>query len=108
MTNKQALPVTEEKFILDKNSKKIEIGDVLKVFHFVGARRKKFYMYKQVVGMQPFGNDQFYKVNHLSSLDGCNYSLILNNERLPDVEIVDNIGSSQDFEYRPKIDLIKF
>jgi len=26
------------------------VGDVVKVFHFIGARRKRHYMYKQVVG----------------------------------------------------------
>jgi hypothetical protein len=35
--------------ILDKNGVVIEEFDVLKVFHFIGARRKKHYMYKIVV-----------------------------------------------------------
>ncbi len=32
--------------MLDKNGRPIEEFDVLKVFHFIGPRRKKFYMYK--------------------------------------------------------------
>ena len=30
----------------DKYGRTIEHGDLLKVFHFTGARRKKYYMYK--------------------------------------------------------------
>lgn len=33
----------------DKNGKQILVGDLLKVFHFIGARRKKHYMYQVVV-----------------------------------------------------------
>lgn len=33
----------------DKHGIPFAFGDVVKVFHFVGARRKKHYMYKQVV-----------------------------------------------------------
>lgn len=33
----------------DKDGRRIEPGDVLKVFHFVGARRKRHYMYKQAL-----------------------------------------------------------
>jgi hypothetical protein len=34
----------------DKNGIPFAAGDVVKVFHFVGARRKRHYMYKQVMG----------------------------------------------------------
>ena len=33
----------------DKNGVQIEECDVLKVFHFTGARKKKHYMYKMAV-----------------------------------------------------------
>lgn len=36
-------------FVLDKSGRKIVPGDVLKVFHFIGARRKRHYMYKQAL-----------------------------------------------------------
>ena len=39
----------DEKFMLDKAGRVIQPGDVLKVFHFVGARRKRHYMYKQAL-----------------------------------------------------------
>jgi hypothetical protein len=35
--------------IFDKNGIEIEEFDILKVFHFVGVRKKKHYMYKMVI-----------------------------------------------------------
>lgn len=35
--------------IVDKRGIEIEPGDILKVFHFVGARRKRYYMYKMAI-----------------------------------------------------------
>lgn len=32
--------------LYDKNRRPIQDGDILKVFHFIGERRKKHYMYK--------------------------------------------------------------
>jgi hypothetical protein len=42
----------------DKHGIPFEEFDVLKVFHFVGARRKKYYMYKIVVlwDGKPYGS----------------------------------------------------
>lgn len=35
----------------DKTGRQIKVGDVLKVYHFQGARwRKHYFMYKQVIG----------------------------------------------------------
>ena len=39
----------------DKYHRPLRVGDVLKVFHFVGARRKKHYMYKQITRTQWLG-----------------------------------------------------
>ena len=38
--------------IYDKRGIPIERGDVVKVFHFIGARRKRHYMYKQCLGTE--------------------------------------------------------
>lgn len=38
-----------QRFMLDKSGRKIMPGDVLMVFHFIGARRKRHYMYKQAL-----------------------------------------------------------
>jgi hypothetical protein len=35
--------------IVDKNGIPIEECDILKVFHFIGARKKKYYMYKMAI-----------------------------------------------------------
>ena len=40
----------------DKHGVPFAIGDVVKVFHFTGARRKRHYMYKQVVGKRTWPN----------------------------------------------------
>lgn len=42
--------MTETSEAFDKNGIPFAVGDVVKVFHFIGARRKRHYMYKQVVG----------------------------------------------------------
>lgn len=36
----------------DKHGRRVQPGDVVKVFHFIGARRKKHYMYKTIVETQ--------------------------------------------------------
>lgn len=51
--------------IKDKKGIPIIKGDVLKVFHFVGRRNKKYYMYKYVLSTNEPNN--FYKIAHLSS-----------------------------------------
>ena len=35
----------------DKHGIPIERGDIVKVFHFIGARRKRHYMFKQCLGV---------------------------------------------------------
>ena len=50
--------------ILDKHGRAIEPHDVLKVFHFQ-ERRKKHYMYKQVI----LGPEGFLRCTHLDGTD---------------------------------------
>ena len=38
----------------DKHGIPIERGDIVKVFHFVGARGKRYYMYKQCLGVSRY------------------------------------------------------
>jgi len=38
--------------LYDKNGVPIEAGDIVRVFHFVGARRKRHYMYKQAMAYE--------------------------------------------------------
>ncbi len=58
----------------DKHGREILPGDVLKVYHFTGAlRRKKHYMYKYVLDYEMLGyerkgshEDKYLKISHLS------------------------------------------
>lgn len=38
----------------DKHGIPIERGDIVKVFHFIGARRKRHYMFKQCLGLSRY------------------------------------------------------
>jgi hypothetical protein len=71
--------------VYDKNGIPILPGDTLKVFHFVGPRRKKFFMYKYVAEIHPSGN--VLKVIHLS-LDGGSYWMTIDDRIHSDIEIV--------------------
>ena len=58
--------------LFDKHKREIKPGNVLKVFHFVGARRKRHYMYKQAVEYRPHPNSEhgYLKISHLSNVGG--------------------------------------
>lgn len=93
----------EEK-LYDKNRREIKIGDVLKVYHFTGARRKKYYMYKQAIEIKEFGKTptKYLAISHLD-LSGKNYHEILDGRVLNDYEIVQGFGGEGIcFEDRPK------
>lgn len=45
--------------ILDKCGREIEVGDLLKMFHFTGQRQKKYYMYKLV-----YKNEGYFRCAH--------------------------------------------
>ena len=59
--------------LFDKHKRKIEPGNVLKVFHFVGARRKRHYLYKQAVEYRSHPNAAhgYLKISHLSNPGGA-------------------------------------
>lgn len=65
--------------LFDQTGRKIEPGNVLRVFHFVGARRKRHYMYKQAVEYVKDG--RWLKISHLNRISdepwqiGTNYYL---------------------------------
>ena len=96
----------------DKNLRPIRVGDVLKVFHFTGARRKKHFMYKQVTRTQWLGGDGgepkvlYFFVSHLSLKPECvdgdgGYWLGMNEGQLEDYEIVQSVKC--DHEEREKV-----
>ena len=84
--------------ITDKNDREIKLGDTLKVFHFIGARRKRHYMYKQVACDTP----KSFRVSHLN-LDNDFYHIAKDNKKHPGIEIVQSAFDI--FEHRPKIKL---
>ena len=90
----------------DKHGIPIKVGDVLKVFHFVGARRKRHYMYKQVVGTRTLGPKAvpYLMVSHLNlkpadERDG-GYYIGQFGQIEPDTEIVQSVDCA--FEDRPR------
>jgi len=91
----------------DKKRIPIRVGDVLKVFHFTGARRKKHFMYKQVTRTQWLGGYGgrpkvlYFFVSHLElkkeSVDGNGgYWLGMNEGQLDDYEIVQSLDCFYD------------
>lgn len=51
----------------DEKGREIHVGDVLKVFHFIGRNRKRHYMYKQAVRYQENdAGNAYLLVSHLS------------------------------------------
>lgn len=93
----------------DKRGIPIVLGDVVKVFHFIGARRKRHYMYKQCLGFKgigPNGDVPYMKFGHLNlstDPDGRNsyYLERPDGRSLPDYEIVQSIHC--DHEDRPRV-----
>jgi hypothetical protein len=71
--------------VYDKNRIPILPGDTLKVFHFTGRRRQKFFMYKYVKAVHT--SRKALEVMHLS-LDGGSYWLRLDGLIHTDIEIV--------------------
>jgi hypothetical protein len=85
--------------VYDKNGVPIAIGDTIKIFHYIGARRKKHYMYKFVLGIK---GDRF-KLSHLSKNIEDYFTLKIDNRILSDFEVVQGFGEDgTDFTDRQK------
>lgn len=75
----------------DKNGVQIKEFAVLKVFHFIGARRKKHYMYKWVRLLKGTDGKMYWTGRHLTEDDTGYYRLSCQNNgnhKLNDAEIV--------------------
>jgi len=91
----------------DKHGSAMKVGDVLKVFHFTGARRKRYFMYQQIVGARMLGGFggkpkvPYFDVSHLN-MDGGkeNYTIGTAEGVLSDYEILQGLD---DIESRPKL-----
>lgn len=89
--------------LYDKTGREIVAGDVVKVFHFTGARRKRYFMYKQALGIQMLGRDAASAWMRFSHLDmtGEHYHEQADGRRLGGYEIVQGVNA--DHEDRPRI-----
>jgi hypothetical protein len=91
--------MSEQDQVYDKNGVPIAIGDTIKIFHCIGARRKKHYMYKHVVGIK---NGRF-RLSHLTININDYFTLRIDNSVLNDFEIVQGFGEDgTDFTDRQK------
>jgi hypothetical protein len=55
--------------LFDKRGIPIERGDIVRVFHFTGARRRRYYMYKQHTGIKLIGPEKsspYVRFGHLN------------------------------------------
>ena len=92
-------------YILDKHGREIKPGDVLKVLHFIGSRKKRHFMYKWVLRVEKLGKNktQWLRVSHLTTgnvEDGC--WLQMDGRKLEEFEIVSGFGVKHDpFDRRP-------
>lgn len=93
-----------DQHLFDKTGREIMVGDILKVFHFIGRRRKRHYMYKQVLGVVCLRGGspcRYLKLSHLNLNDSDYYHEHLDGRVLRDYEIVQSIDAQ--FEDRPRI-----
>lgn len=94
--------------VLDRRGIPIERGDIVKVFHFIGARRKRYFMYKQCLGPQflhPSHSEPYMMFSHLNFVedrkerDGPYHERL--GQKLDRYEIVQSLAS--DYETRPRL-----
>lgn len=97
--------------LYDKNRIPIERGDIVRVFHFTGARRKRHHMYKQCLGLGTYRQNgaEYLFFSHLNFNDDWNsryegpYPEHPDGRVLADYEIVQSINC--DHEKRPRLAL---
>jgi len=88
-------------YAIDKNGIQICPGDTLKIFHFIGARKKRHYMYKFVESV----DGKLLVINHLSG--GLSQKYTINNSGVYlGIEVVQGyygVRPGLDFSNRPRI-----
>lgn len=83
----------------DKTGRQIERGDVLKVYHFTGPRRKRYFMYKQAMGTRTINGTDYAVMDHLD-MNAEHYLECCDGRTLPDYEIVQSIDAK--YHERPR------
>lgn len=88
--------------LYDKTGREIKIGDVVKVYHFTAAiRRKRHYMYKQAINIREWESGfKAMRFSHLDMNEGGYYEA-LDGRIMEDYEIVQSIDAA--FHDRPRI-----
>jgi len=76
-----------EKPYYDQNGKEIKEYSLLKMYHFTGARRKRYYMYKWVKIKKYIGAGEHYICEHL---DGSNSWFSLRSIADPETRIINS------------------
>jgi hypothetical protein len=88
----------------DKTGRQIEVGDTLKIFHFTGARRKRYYMYKYVEAEEMRNTWQLpmLRISHLNP-NSNTYLMVMDGKQHNNIEIVQGYGQDGvSFEDRPR------
>lgn len=85
----------------DRKGRRLELFDIVKVFHYMGARRKRNYMYKQVVEKKLTGGVGFFVLHHLQSC-GETFLLRCNDKINCAYEIVQGFKGGVPFEDRER------
>lgn len=89
--------------LYDRTGREIMLGDVLKVFHFIGRNRKRHYMYKQVVKVGPISpksDCRYLHISHLNMDADRPYYEFLDGRTLRGYEIVQSVDAA--FQDRPR------
>lgn len=88
--------------LYDTTGREIAVGDILKIFHFTGARRKRHFMYKQVLAEVTLGPNgaRYFAISHLTLGADEPYHEALDARVMVDVEIVQ--GMDGDVADRPR------
>jgi hypothetical protein len=108
MSDLRGLIERVEPSVYDKTGRPIKVGDVVKVYHFTAAlRRKKHFMYKQAVAVRvlPKSGSCVMDFTHLNMTDET-YHEWADGRVLPDYEIVQSVGNDP-FEDRPRVALLR-
>jgi hypothetical protein len=92
-----------EVILTDKKYIPIREGDLVKVFHFIGARKKKYFMYKLIhkIDGRWYGA-HVHKIPELGLSLNNSYALPRSSTHLEDYEIVDGYHGEH-FEERRKL-----
>lgn len=87
----------------DKTGREIMPGDTLKIFHFTGHRRKRYYLYRYVIGVTVNRPSPRLVISNLD-LRGSKYEFECNEKVNKDIEIVQGYGDNGcTFEDRKQI-----